>query len=82
MQPDNIIVHVGQNIIDVVGSSLIWGLLAVFTSQTDLANSQTVTHGKKDVSPSNIDLSDLKGIYKQLVVPGTSISNFLKKVSD
>jgi hypothetical protein len=26
-------IHVGQNIIDVIGSSLIWGLLAVFTAQ-------------------------------------------------
>jgi hypothetical protein len=43
--------------------------LAVFTSQTDLANPTAVAQGK-DSSPSSIDLSDLKGMYKQLVVPG------------
>ncbi len=38
LQPDQIMIHIGQNILDVLGSSLVWGLLAVFTSQTDLAN--------------------------------------------
>ena len=67
-QPDNIMIHVGQNIIDVVGSSLIWGLLAVFTAQTDLATSPTVAHGK-DAYSSTMDMSKLQGMYKDMASP-------------
>ena len=64
-------IHIGQNIIDVLGSSLVWGLLAVFTAQTDLADQPTVTHGK-DLSSSSssgkdtMDMAKIQGMYKDM----------------
>ncbi len=91
LQPDQILIHVGQNILDVLGSSLVWGLLAVFTSQTDLASSTsapatTATNslygresdgkdmsGKDTTTSSTMDTSKMKGMYKELFVPGMFI---------
>jgi hypothetical protein len=84
-------IHIGQNILDVLGSSLVWGLLAVFTSQTDLANLTPVPaapatnplygresdgkdmSGKDTTTSSSVDTSKMKGMYKELFVPGMFI---------
>ena len=52
----------------VLGSSLVWGLLAVFTAQTDLADQPTVAHGK-DLPASGmekLDLTKMQGMYKEM----------------
>jgi hypothetical protein len=69
-------IHVGQNIIDVLGSSMVWGLLAVFAAQTDLATSPAVAHGK-DVSPSSMDMTKIQGFLKDMVSATSGIVFYL-----